>query len=218
MGQPGGVTALCTLALLNAGVEADDRNDDHVQRLAEPRSLGDLPTTYGRSLQTMVFCRADPIKYLPQIQQNANGCKTTRSPTGPRRGAWSYPGGNGDNSNAQFALLALYEAQRAFVAAHSDVHIEDRTWRLAKAYWEDCQNLDGSWGYYKPLPGTGSMTCAGITSLIIAGDMVHQADAKVDGDQIQCCGQGDVENDRVERAMDWLGQHFTVTANPGRLA
>ena len=86
---------------------------------------------------------------------------------------------------------------------------------LAKAYWEGCQNLDGSWGYYKGQPGTGSMTCAGISSLIIAGDMVHQADAKADGDHIQCCGQGDVENDRIEQGMTWLGNHFNVTGNPG---
>ena len=147
--------------------------------------------------------------------ENAAWLQDNQITTGPRHGAWSYPGGNGDNSNSQFALLALYEAQRVFTAAHTDIRVEDRTWRLAKAYWEDCQNLDGSWGYYKPVPGTGSMTCAGITSLIIAGDMVHRADAKAEGDHVQCCAQGDVENDRIERAMDWLGRNFSVSTNPG---
>ncbi len=211
------MTCLCTLALLNAGVEADDPNDDHVRRaLRHLSSLpGGLPNTYTRSLQTMVYCRADPVKYLSQIQKNAAWLQDNQITTGPRHGAWSYPGGNGDNSNSQFALLALYEAQRVFTAAHTDIRVEDRTWRLAKAYWEDCQNLDGSWGYYKPVPGTGSMTCAGITSLIIAGNMVHRADAKAEGDHVQCCAQGDVENDRIERAMDWLGRNFSVSTNPG---
>ena len=36
-GQPGGVTALCTLALLNAGVEADDPKDDHVRARPQAR-------------------------------------------------------------------------------------------------------------------------------------------------------------------------------------
>ena len=35
-------------------------------------------------------------------------------------------GGDGDNSNSQFALLALHEAERVGVKA------SDRTWRLAK--------------------------------------------------------------------------------------
>ncbi len=214
-GQPGGVTALCTLALLNAGVEADDPNDDHVRRAVHKLELmPELAKTYTRSLQTMVFCRANPQKYLVKIKINADWLQKAQLLEGPNRGAWAYPVGSGDNSNSQFALLALYEAQRAAETAGANIHIEDRTWRLAKAYWEGCQNLDGSWGYQKNDPGTGSMTCAGITSLIIAGDMVHQADAKVDGDHIQCCSQGDVENDRIERAMSWLGRNFTVVRNP----
>ena len=62
------------------------------------------------------------------------------------KGAWTYPGigGDGDNSNTQFALLALHEAERAGVPA------SDQTWRLAKTYWEKCQNDDGSWGYNQP--------------------------------------------------------------------
>ncbi len=213
IGQPGGVTALCALALLNAGV---DPSEQHVeQALRNLASQPDLPTTYARSLQTMVYCRANPEKYLLQIHKNMVWLQKNQLIEGPRKGAWSYPGANGDNSNAQFALLALYEAERVFEAGHSGVHVDDRTWRLAKAYWEDCQNIDGSWGYYKGLDGTGSMTCAGITSLIISSDMVHQADAKAAGDKILCCGQGDVENDRVERAMQWLGRNFRVSSNPG---
>ena len=167
------------------------------------------------------FAAPTPEEFLPQIEQNAEWLQKNQITDGPRRGAWSYADresaleGNGDNSNAQFALLALYEAQRAFDATHAKVHVNDRTWRLAKAYWEGCQNLDGSWGYYKDVAGTGSMTCAGISSLIIASDMVHQADAKADGDHIRCCMQGDVENDRIEQGITWLGKHFTVTGNPG---
>ena len=50
--------------------------------------------------------------------------------------------GNGDKSNSQFALLALHEAERA------GVEVDYRTWALARAYWEDCQNADGSWDVY----------------------------------------------------------------------
>ena len=58
--QAGGETSLCLLALLNAGVDPDDEQDA-TRRSGKLRSMNDLPTTYGRSLQTMVFCRADPV-------------------------------------------------------------------------------------------------------------------------------------------------------------
>ena len=103
----------------------------------------------------------------------------------PNNGAWTYPGmdgDRGDKSNSQFALLALHEAERVGVAA------SEQTWRLAKKYWERCQNTDGSWGYTCRLPvGTGSMTCAGITSLVIAADRVQPSDARAIGDHIECC-------------------------------
>ena len=144
----------------------------------------------------------------PQIQAGAAWLQRTQL----ANGGWGYPGG-ADNSNSQFALLALYEAQRALDAAHANVQVSDRTWQLAKTYWKRAQNRDGSWGYtLRSKPGTPSMTCAGISSLIIATDMVHQADATVKGNQIQCCGRGDVENDRIERATTWLGKNLTVNA------
>ena len=212
-GQVGGETSLCLLALLNAGAEPDD---DHIQRaLHKLSSTRDLPTTYSRSLQTMVFCRADPKRYALQINRNVVWLQKNQITEGPRKGAWSYPGGNGDNSNSQFALLALYEAQRAFDALRTGVHVDAAVWRRARAYWKGCQNSDGSWGYYKDVPGTGSMTCAGIASLVIANDMVNRPDANVKDGQVQCCGQGSRENDEIERGIDWLGQNFTVSGNPG---
>ena len=60
------------------------------------------------------------------------------------------------------------------------------------------------------------MTCAGITSLVIAADKVQSSDARVVGDRIECCvtrNAGDA--DRIERGIEWLGQHYSVTRNPG---
>jgi len=206
VGQPGGLPALCTLAMLNAGVPPED--PDMQRALAWLRKQR-LETTYAVALQTMVFCKAEPQKDLLLISRNARWIEKNQIAGGPRKGAWAYPQANGDNSNSQFALLALHEAERA------GVDIRGSTWRLAKAYWEDCQNPDGSWGYYKGLPGTGSMTCAGIASLIITTGAVHRGDARAAGDKIFCCGQGSEENERIERAMQWLVRNFTVSGNPG---
>ena len=123
--------------------------------------------TYPVSLQTMVLCMAEPEKDFITIRNNAHWLEETQIKEGPRRGAWSYPGiGGGDNSNSQFALLALYEAERAGVS----VPLE--TWKMALDYWKSAQNADGSFNYYKVPggnpPASGSMTCAGLTSLVIA--------------------------------------------------
>lgn len=208
--QIGGVTGLCTLALLNAGVGPED---EHVKLALGWLRKNRLQSTYAVSLQTMVFCKATPSRDRILIDRNVKQLEKTQITDGPGKGAWAYPGrANGDNSNSQFALLALHEAERA------GVDVRGHTWRLAKAYWESCQNVDGSWGYRKGNPGTGSMTCAGIASLVIVNNQVHPSDAKLVGERIRCCGAGSVGDNRTERGLQWLERNFSVTRNPGARA
>ncbi len=214
-GQVGGVTALCTMALINCGVPMDDES---IQRSL--RYLRTLPakTTYVTSLQTMVLCLAEPQKDLLLIQRNAKWLEETQIKEGPKRGSWAYPGlaVGGDNSNSQFALLGLYEAERA------GAKVQERTWQMTLDYWKSAQNAsDGSFGYYKgqngmEAPGTGSMTCAGISSLVIASGRLAAGDAEDDGHRTQCCGNhmGDDAAERIERSLRWLGNAFTVQQNP----
>ena len=203
MTYPGGTTALCTLALLNSGVEP---SDEKIQRaLAYLRQLP--PTqTYVVSLQTMVFARAEPDKDQSLIGRNVRWLEAAQVTRGPRKGSWSYQGGDGrdgDNSNSQFALLAMHEAERVGVPA------SDRTWNLAQKYWENCQSPDGSWGYPSAGgPPTGSMTCAGITSLVIAADKVQSSDARVNGDHIECCVPHATKDNRVERGCSGSDSTF----------
>jgi hypothetical protein len=205
--HPGGISALCTLALLNAGVEPDD---PRIQKALNFLRNIKSDRTYVVSLQTMVFARADPQRNLKLLSSNVKWLEGNQVVEGPNKGAWGYPGLSGDNSNSQFALLALYEAERAGVPA------SDRTWRLAKKYWEECQNTDGSWSYTKQMHGgTGSMTCAGITSLAIAADRFQSVDAQVSGDRIECCSGGRVSGPNpVDRAVRWLGENYSVSRNP----
>jgi hypothetical protein len=214
LNQVGGVTALCTLALLNCGVPADD---DSVQRALRYLRTLKPSTTYVMSLQTMAFCLAEPRKDLLTIQKNAEWLEEQQIKQGANSGAWAYPNiGTGDNSNSQFALLALYEAERAGAT------VNNATWNRALHYWKDAQSpVDGSFAYLPPAngaPGTGSMTCAGISSLVIASGRTSAGDATVDGDQVSCCGNhgGDDSDQRIERALHWLGRPdvFTVQQNP----
>ena len=203
----GGLTPLCTLALLNAGVGVED---DSVRRALGHLRQIELSKTYAVALQTMVFCAARPQKDLALIRRNVKWLERTQIDQGQKKGSWGYPSAGGDHSNAQFALLALHEAERVGVAAG------EQTWRLALAYWTGAgvQNGDGSFGYQPGMSGTGSMTCAGIGALIISSGSVHSGDARVIDGRVQCCGEQE-ELTELARAVRWLGQKFDWESNPG---
>jgi hypothetical protein len=203
-GYDGGVTALCTLALLNSGVGVDDpvvRNALVYLRTIEPDK------TYTVSLQTMVLCAAEPKKDMLLIRRNVRWLEAHQIQEGQRKGAWSYPGPGGDNSNAQFAILALYDAQRVGAEVSRD------TWQLAADYWRSTQNADGSWGYVPGDVGTGSMTCAGIGGLAISAAALESGDAAVDNGDVVCCRPQE-DDDALDRAIEWLAQRFSVDHNP----
>lgn len=204
---PGGVSALATLTLLTAGVPS---NDPTMQRaLAHLRKI-ESKMTYVVALQTMVFCLAEPERDLLLIRRNVAWLENAQKRDDPGRGSWGYSNstGAGDNSNAQFAVLALHEAERSGIPA------SEQTWRLARDYWLRMQNPDGSWGYRPTESGTGSMTCAGIAAIIMATDKLERGDARVNGDHVDCCG-AQTPNDSVERGLKWLEQHFRWKENPG---
>lgn len=223
-GQQGGITALCTLALLNA--EENPLDDPTVKKALDYLRKLRPTTTYVISLQTMVLCRATPKDDQLVINHNVEWLEKTqvkdKNAPPDRKGGWSYgtpPNERsiaGDGSNSQFALLALYEAGRVAESGQISLNIHRETWERVRTYWINNQREeDGSWGYYKPMDGTGSMTCAGIASLVISGDVLHDPDAKVTGDEIDGCFRAPSEDqDRVDRGIDWLRRHFTIHANP----
>ena len=87
-GYPGGVSALCTLALINAGVPLDDpvmqKAMDYVRKPKRPLR------TYSVALQTMVLCAADPERDRLQIRENVAWLQQSQVRTGVMNGAWSY--------------------------------------------------------------------------------------------------------------------------------
>jgi len=87
-GQPGGVSALCTLAMLESGEPVDS---PAIQKaLAYLRSLGEPAATYTTALQTMVFCAADPKQNLLLIRRNAEWLAKAQIVGNERSGAWTY--------------------------------------------------------------------------------------------------------------------------------
>ena len=147
----------------------------------------------------MVFAIAEPAKDRTLVERNSRWLIANQLKTDGVSGAWGYgiARGNADNSNTRFALLGLQ------AAAHAGVTVEASVWRRSLDYWLASQNPDGSWGYVSGTPGTGSMTCSGIASLVVCARHFVD-DAKLDEAKTQA----------VSKALRWLGQHYSIRNNP----
>jgi hypothetical protein len=100
---------------------------------------------------------------LPQVEQSQDRHKPI----------W----GQTDNSNSQFAMLAIWAARRHGVPV-------DRTLKLVVRRYESSQNKDGSWSYDFKLGGinanadSAAMNCVGLLGLAIGNGMAQDATLK----------------------------------------
>ncbi len=207
-GQSCGLSALCSLALLNAGVAKDD--PDMVRAMRYLREF-EPNETYSVSLQTLVYCQLGAAGDLPRIRRNVDWLVASQKKGDPirdRGGSWDYGSGrgSGDPSNTQFALLALGAAR------DRGIEIDAEVFRRSLDYWLPRQR-NGGWSYGNNRKLSGSMTCAGIASTIIARS--NLGDSEAEGNQIRCCGADQAGPDPVEEGLRWLGGNFTLQVNPG---
>ncbi len=211
-----GTTSLVTLALVTAGEKPDSPAVRKALELLRRLGPDDLRSTYAIGLQTMVFAAAEPERDQLRIAANVEWLEQAQIRPGDAvfwPGSWSYSDSKrakpGDNSNTQYALLGLHAASEAGVPVKPEV------WALARAYWERCQKSDGSWAYTPDSPiSTASMTCAGVSSLIISGMRRFQGQEYLQGEAIVNCGKGGT-NRNLQAGIDWLSRNFTVKNNVG---
>jgi hypothetical protein len=210
-----GMTSLVTLALLTAGEGVDSPTIRKSLDLLRKLRPEDLRNTYAIGLQTMVFAAAEPDRDRLRIAANVDWLERAQIKPGDPvywPGTWTYTDSkrkNGDNSNTQYALLGLYAASEAGVPVKPEV------WALSRAYFERSQKLDGSWAYHPDSPASSaSMTCAGISSLIISGLRRYQGQEFLQGETIVNCGKGGT-NRNLQRGIDWLARNFQVGENFG---
>jgi hypothetical protein len=98
--------------------------------------------------------------------------------------------GGGDNSNTQFALMALWVSRKYGAPV-------DRALAMVEARFRSSQNQDGSWGYHvRTGQYADSMTCAGLLGLAVARGIVRDSAAK-----------GAAQDPDVARALHYLSLH-----------
>ena len=213
-GHTSGATSLAMLALLTSGVSADEpavaRGLKFLRRIPDPQSTY---ATYQLSLMLMTFAAArqwdtDRIR----MTSIASQLEEFQVKDGSNAGMWNY-GRNfasEDNSNTQFAILGLREA------AVAGIRVSRKTWILTLEHFLKTQNEDGGWGYQNNLHSTGSMTCAGIGSLVICEQMLGSIDEDTNPDGTpHCCSHNQLTSAALRRALRWMSQYFAVGVNPG---
>ena len=202
-----GQTSLVTLALLSAGKNA---KSPEISRALTYIRANKPKKTYEAALRVMMLCAAEPARDLNEIKRDVEWIIDKQSTDG----GWGYGDsmGDGDESNTQFAVLALWEASK--LGTIVDLQFEKKfneAIRKCEAYW--IKNIRGDgWGYRQGGP-IGSMTCAGIASMIILQDASAGLDASVKNDRIKCCGNQNGEF-KLDTPIKWLTSNFAVNRNP----
>lgn len=212
-----GATSLAVLGFLNSGKKVDDfevqKGLTYLRSIPSEKwesGLGRF-VTYELSLMTMALAAANEKKDRAALSRLVSLLERGQVKRGPNVGGWYYGLSENemsyDNSNTQYAVLALREA------AHYGIPVSRETWTRARRHWIDSQNADGGWGYSDFGGGggatsTGSMTVAGIASMVIIDTMLGD-----DSDEIDCCGASD-PNTPLERGIKWMARNFAVGANP----
>ncbi|ADV61004.1 Prenyltransferase/squalene oxidase [Isosphaera pallida ATCC 43644] len=209
-----GLTSLATLALINAGEPIDSPTVSRALEFIRRARPDQLDSTYAVALQVMALAAGDPQRDKVRIAAGVAWLERAqfRREDSPRyAGAWTYGMNKGqrpDNSNSQFALLGLYAASEV------GVEVKDSVWELARNYWERCQNNSGGWPYViDDDTSTASMTCAGISSLVITGAKRVQSVETLVGDKVRNCGEGGVVNNRIQAGINWMARRFQVDFN-----
>lgn len=212
--DPEGVNGLVTLALLNSGVPADDpamvKALDHLEH---PNTRPQR--TYEIALVIMALAAGDrghgKIPLLARkLESGQNG--------GPDGGNWGYQAGsrNWDNSNTQFAILGLREA------AHAGYRVDEDVWRRAQQHFlrtrqGSLQGMSGvGWAYKGEGTPYGSMSVAGLASLILTQEMLADDSDVTPTGEILCCAQAEDEvQQTIDAGIHWLNKNIQIESNPG---
>lgn len=221
-----GTTGLAILALLNTGMKEDDPaiakglrylrglRDDELESTSRQK-----PYELSLMLQALAAVKGKDRGRIAKLAellisyQKTNGGWRYDPPSGPGDTDW-------DNSVNQFALLGLREA------AMSGYPVDQKVWLRAQELFLQNQ-LGGAdspggngWSYVSGggEGAYGSMTVAGLASLVITSSMLQQDENVGKDGRINCCEPtGDPRVSKaIKSAERWLGTNFSVHDNPGR--
>lgn len=217
-----GQTALAAYALMHAGLR-EDQLGKPAKRLRRTLAYLDKhgpgrgrraekdPGTYTTALLVLLLRERGRQVDRERMQRLVDLLVRTQA----KNGQWWYfgrPGktgkagpDTGDNSNTQFAVLAL-------AVAHADgLEVPRSTLERARTWWRTSIKQDDGWGYASggspKSATTGSMTGAAVACLGALNSVLDGTPRPNATDPAQ--------PSPVTRGLTWLEAHFSVTKNEG---
>ena len=194
-------TALALLALTAAGVPA---SDPAVQQgldflMAQDWNNFDV---YVHSIVLPTLVAANRPEYRKRAQFSVNQLVKNQLPFGgeefsdPRDfGGWGY-GATADGAHFNWVVYALYAAKQW------GLDVPSETWKRAEEWIRSNQTETGGWLYNRVEHGSpwaegvyGSMTATGLWTLRAFGVPV--------------------EDPQVQKGLEWIKKHWSLTRNPG---
>ena len=201
-GQWGGRTALSVYALLAAGEDAQDpKLAPAIKWLKTAKIVG----TYALSMRCQVWLM---LPHTPEIKAlakaDAERLHGGYNNNGTAKFLYGYLSNkreinNVDHSVSQFGVLSMW------ACAQIGVEIDTSYWSQVEKRWTYDQKPDGGWMYSDKAvppdhPGEqASMTAAGVATLFITQDYVHQNDG------IGC--SGNIQNKNIDLGLKWMADH-----------
>ncbi len=167
----GGETAIALFALMEAGEKPrSDPMRKGLDALAAVKSTNLYVVTTRAMVLSQVAAQWADHPYGDRLRKDLAWLNEGAL----RHGTWGYggPERTGDNSCSQFALLALWEADRA------GIEIDRRLVARVEQAWLARQKADGGWTYpgepgaAEKSDSTLSMTAAGLASLFLCQDVL----------------------------------------------
>lgn len=214
-GQWGGPTAISVYALLAAG---EDPQSHELMPSINWLKTADIIGTYAISMRCQVWLllpRTAETRKLAQFDRDRLQGAFDDSPH--TRGGFLYnylttkhDKDMIDHSVSQFGVLSMW------ACARMGIEISPQYWEDEEKRWTYDQQPDGGW-FYADKADTGdhpgeqaSMTAAGVATLFITQDYVHEADG------LRCTGN--IRNEHIDRGLKWMADHisdWTPNANFG---
>jgi hypothetical protein len=203
---PTGMTALVTLALLEAGVNPQDER--LVKALDFMEKTPDT-TTYSLGLRASVWEKVYRItprdKYKKLMEKDVN---TLVGAT--KDGSYNYfcnepKKSTGDHSNSQYGVLGVWAGARGNMEIPSDY------WGLVMKHWIGKQHGDGGWGYnHDDAQTTPTMATAGLATLFVCYDNLLT-------DAFIKCDQKELEGGLapIMKGLGWFEKNFEKSLGGG---
>ncbi len=195
----GGYTALATYALLASG---ENPQEPSVAKAISFLLKADIIGIYSLGLRSQVWLLIPSTSQVRiSVEHDKQLLISGMNKSGLNTAMWDYGNGKGgrlDHSVSQYGVLGLWACQQC------GAEIPREAWEQIEKRWQDQQYSVGGWAYDgngkdSKMP-TPSMTAAGIATLFITQDFLH------DEQGLNCTGN--VNNAAIESGLRWMAQHF----------